>query len=572
MIKNLREITDLLMDTTLFSSMDDEALKEVAGLFKLRSFYAGEPLFRVADQTDGFYLILEGEAAIVDEEKGQLEEKMILIKGDFVGEEAILGAPSRGNTVVIKTPTRLIFLENHHISHLLEAYPEIKTNLKILLESRQLLQRLKMPWLREDEYTHVIVRKHPALLIASAFVPIVFFIATLVVSILFAYRWAPGTVIGLVCLLVGFPLSAIWLAWNIINWANDYYIITNKRMVWIERVAGLYDSRQEAPLSTLISVGTRKTRIGNILGFADVIVRTYVGNISFRKVKHAREIAQMIKIHCSRIKVADKLDETQAMRNALRQKFDLPQPGNELDQGNETAEIHINDQISSTREINFFEWLFSDFLRVRYQVGGITTYRKHWFMLVKGIWLPFLLFMAGVGTGIAVAANYIDFIERSTGLLIVGGFLFVVFLWLVYGYIEWRNDIFQLTDEQIIDIDRKPFGMERRRSAPLENILSIEYARFGIWEMMFNFGTVFIVVGNTKLTFDHVYHPSEVQQDIFSRMGQRSEQQKQISVEQERERVSEWFKAYHDQSEEIKRKSTGHSLEDHKTSELNDDQ
>jgi len=374
MIKNLREITDLLMDTTLFSSMDDEALKEVAGLFKLRSFYAGEPLFRVADQTDGFYLILEGEAAIVDEEKGQLEEKMILIKGDFVGEEAILGAPSRGNTVVIKTPTRLIFLENHHISHLLEAYPEIKTNLKILLESRQLLQRLKMPWLREDEYTHVIVRKHPALLIASAFVPIVFFIATLVVSILFAYRWAPGTVIGLVCLLVGFPLSAIWLAWNIINWANDYYIITNKRMVWIERVAGLYDSRQEAPLSTLISVGTRKTRIGNILGFADVIVRTYVGNISFRKVKHAREIAQMIKIHCSRIK----------------------------------------------REINFFEWLFSDFLRVRYQVGGITTYRKHWFMLVKGIWLPFLLFMAGVGMGIAVAANYIDFIERSTGLLIVG--------------------------------------------------------------------------------------------------------------------------------------------------------
>jgi len=266
------------------------------------------------------------------------------------------------------------------------------------------------------------------------------------------------------------------------------------------------------------------------------------------------------------------LDETQAMRNALRQKFDLPQPGNELDQGNETAEIHINDQISSTREINFFEWLFSDFLRVRYQVGGITTYRKHWFMLVKGIWLPFLLFMAGVGTGIAVAANYIDFIERSTGLLIVGGFLFVVFLWLVYGYIDWRNDIFQLTDEQIIDIDRKPFGMERRRSAPLENILSIEYARFGIWEMMFNFGTVFIVVGNTKLTFDHVYHPSEVQQDIFSRMGQRSEQQKQISVEQERERVSEWFKAYHDQSEEIKRKSTGHSLEDHKTSELNDDQ
>jgi len=383
MIKELREITDLLLDTTLFSSMDDEALKGLTGLFELRSFFAGEPLFRVADQTDGFYLILEGEAAIVDEKEDQLEEKMILIKGDFVGEEAILGTPSRGSTVVIKTPARMIFLENHHISRLLEAYPEIKINLKILLESRQLLQRLKMPWLRGDEYTHVIARKHPVLLIASAFVPIAFFLAIMALAILFSYLWAPDTIIGLVCLLVGFPVSAIWLAWNIINWANDYYIITNKRMVWVERVAGLYDSRQEAPLSTLVSVGTRKTRIGNILGFADVIVRTYVGNISFRKVKHAREIAQMIKIHCSRIKVANKLDETQAMRNALRQKFDLPQPANELDKGNETTKIRIEDQISSTREINFFEWLFSDFLRVRYQVGGITTYRKHWFMLIK---------------------------------------------------------------------------------------------------------------------------------------------------------------------------------------------
>ncbi|MFH1447016.1 MAG: cyclic nucleotide-binding domain-containing protein, partial [Chloroflexota bacterium] len=179
MIKELHEVTNLVLDTTLFSSMDDEALKGMVGLFKLRSFSAGEPLYRVADQTDGFYLILEGEAAIVDEKKAHLEEKMILIKGDFVGEEAILGTPSRSNTVVIKTPARMLFLENHHISHLLEAYPEIKTNIKIMLESRQLLQRLKMPWLREDEYTHVIVRKHPALLIASAFVPIVFFLAIL---------------------------------------------------------------------------------------------------------------------------------------------------------------------------------------------------------------------------------------------------------------------------------------------------------------------------------------------------------------------------------------------------------
>jgi hypothetical protein len=99
--------------------------------------------------------------------------------------------------------------------------------------------------------------------------------------------------------------------------------------------------------------------------------------------------------------------------------------------------------------------------------------------------------------------------------------------------------------DQIIDLDRKPLGKIRRRSAPLENVLSIEYERLGILGVLFNFGTVYITVGNTQLTFDHVYNPSEVQQDIFYRMGERLEELRQFEVEKDRERVSEWIASYH---------------------------
>jgi hypothetical protein len=85
----------------------------------------------------------------------------------------------------------------------------------------------------------------------------------------------------------------------------------------------------------------------------------------------------------------------------------------------------------------------------------------------------------------------------------------------------------------------------RRRSAPLENVLSIEYERRGFWGFLFNFGTVYITVGNTRLTFDFVYNPSEVQQDIFYRMGERLEQLRQYEIDTERERISEWIASYH---------------------------
>jgi len=75
--------------------------------------------------------------------------------------------------------------------------------------------------------------------------------------------------------------------------------------------------------------------------------------------------------------------------------------------------------------------------------------------------------------------------------------------------------------------------------------LSIEYQRKGFWGFLFNFGTVYISVGNMKLTFDFVYNPSEVQQDIFYRMGERLESVRQFEIDSERERASEWIAAYH---------------------------
>jgi hypothetical protein len=119
-----------------------------------------------------------------------------------------------------------------------------------------------------------------------------------------------------------------------------------------------------------------------------------------------------------------------------------------------------------------------------------------------------------------------------------------MFLWYVYEYLDWHNDIYQVTPEQIIDLEKKPLGREEKRAAPLENILSIEYERLGIMGLLFNFGTVTINVGTAQFTFDYVFNPLQVQKDLFNRLEERTAQKKLQERLAERERVSEWFATY----------------------------
>jgi len=190
---------------------------------------------------------------------------------------------------------------------------------------------------------------------------------------------------------------------------------------------------------------------------------------------------------------------------------------------------------------------------LRYEADGVITYRKHWFVLIRKTWLPVVLLVAAVVVLAVRLGGALVFLPITAAVAMIFIFMFVVFLWMVYQYADWRNDVFMLTLDQVIDLDRKPLGKIRRRSAPLENVLSIEYERLGFWGFLFNYGTVYISVGNTRLSFDHVYNPSAVQQDIFYRMGERLEKVRQFEVDSERERVSNWLASYHRKAEILRR-------------------
>ena len=124
-------------------------------------------------------------------------------------------------------------------------------------------------------------------------------------------------------------------------------------------------------------------------------------------------------------------------------------------------------------------------------------------------------------------------------------------IWWVWQYVDWSNDIFQVTSDTIIDIDKKPLGTEERRAAQIESILSTEYQRIGLMGNIFNFGTVYITVGGTKLAFEDVKDPDAVQSDIDQRRAARLSRKRESETDAERERMSTWLALYHQNTHDL---------------------
>jgi len=534
--------TQFLRESALFSALPDEDLSPIADALVMVELPSGEILFEEGEEVDGLFLVETGKLIGFDQEQ---QFSRPYQRGDILGLATSSSGNQRQETIQAQSNSRVWFISGANIHRISADRPEFAETLTVLANSQVMIRRLPMPWLEKDEKVSLITRKHPVFLLFALTPPLLVFVATLLgLNIL----QAQFTMLALIGMVVAFLICAIWLLWNINNWANDYYLITSKRMVWVERVSGFYESRQEAPLATLISVGTKTTQLGALIGFSDVMVRTFIGDIRFERVAHAKTIGKLIESFWTKSKHVDLELDAREIRKALREKFGKSP---EDVTSKELEEEYGIDSEMPRVEIGFFEWLFSDFLKVRYEMGGAITYRKHWVILIKKVFLSLMGMLLSAAFIIALVTRNITGLNYGMAITLASFLMLVCFLILIYQYVDWRNDVFQLTPNQVIDLDRKPFGRESRRAAPLENILSIEYERRGIIPMMFNFGTVYITVGNSQLTFNNVHQPSKVQQDIFSRIGKHTQEKEDRQILQERDRIAQWFKVFQEESQEL---------------------
>jgi CRP-like cAMP-binding protein len=528
---------DLLRKCHFLQDVNDEDLLALVATLEHKQYESGEVIIRQGAKAGGMYFIEEGSVEIVLKRPDRHEQILAALEaGDTFGELEMVFTQPRIASVRAKGRVSAYRLNREALTNFMKTHPLALANLKFSAQSRRLSYRLRFPWLAEDEVVYGLARKHTVLLYQALTLPLLLLAIAAVVIIFGLF----GNSTLSLWVGAGLCIPAIALAlWRWVDWGNDYYLVTNRRAVWLEKVVGIYDSRSEAPLHTVLSVSVTTDMLGRSLGYGDVIIRTYTGQLVFRSIGTPHAMAAMIEEHWQRARdMREKVDRDE-LREAVRQRLD---PEEDQDTPQKIRPLPDAEGIETDTTQNRM-----GFFHVRYEDGDRITYRKHWAVLMREIGPPSMLLLLMAGLIGARIAGLIVIAEIATFLLITVFSLIPLFMWWLYRYIDWTNDIYQVTPDQIVDVSRKPLARELRKVAPLENILGTEVDRKGIFGILLNFGDVIANVGTEQFVFEGVYDPVGVQQDIVRAQDAFMQLKQDKERRQRRDEVVELLDIYHDE-------------------------
>ncbi len=533
---NRNDVVDLLRGSHLFISLTPTQIEEIASRVEAFLYQEKQVIFEQDAPVESFYFLLSGRVELVRLQRDE-EIKVILSEQDYFGEEALADTPpSRLATATALTNVIVIRFNGELIDELRKEYPKVEAAFRLVAASYQLAMRTRMPWRGPREVVHFIGRHHPIFLVLRLILPVLLALLTTVVTSYLDVVLFRGSALGMALLLLVVLVNLGWLAWVVVDFYNDYSVVTNRRVAYLRKILLIYDSRQEVPLDAVLADDVRTTQLGRIIGYGDIIVRTYTGELILSRLAQPYLIVNLINEMREKAKASRKRARLESIDQIIRRRLNLgvdeplPPPSAQ----------EVKPVVKSGKLTQFL----SDLFMLRVEQDGAIIYRTHWFIMLKKTLLPFIFTLAVLAAMISILLGILP-LPPILGLVVGVLFLPITVIWLVYNYVDWRNDRYIITRDAIIDVYKKPLGTEQKRSAPLKNILSIDFERLGLIGLILNFGTVYIRVGDSTFTFNNVMAPSEVQRELFQRFmefKQREEERAEASIN---EQLADWIEEYH---------------------------
>ncbi len=294
---SLDEILNQLRANYLFFGVSDTQLVEVIQSAEVYQVERGATITREGEKSTALYIMYTGKACQTRQTKGKETFIKQLSTGNSWGEDCVHERSSQRYRVAAITTVLVVRIDRATLLALADRIPQLAANLQVGGRARELQERADLDWLQNGEEIIYMCRKHPLFLIKKLIFPVLSFLVVLFTTagIADVTEGDPVTV-WLVGLLILFA-CLVWAGWNALDWSNDYSIITNLRVVWLEQVFGLYDTRQETPLQNLQSINVNSSQLGRIFDYGDVIVRTYTGPLTLHDVESPEDVANLIREH-----------------------------------------------------------------------------------------------------------------------------------------------------------------------------------------------------------------------------------------------------------------------------------
>jgi hypothetical protein len=532
-------IAALLEHVLILRELPSEALSELADSLPVESFKAGDVVYKQGSIPDTLYILLDGHVELhVSTEGESAKTTGHRYPGDLIGEVEMVYRQPRVNTVIATNDVQVLRWDRTSLTDFMKSHSEALADLQFMAQSQQLARKLDFKWLREGESIYILTRKNNFILYQKLSIP-----AFLLLGGIFFTLWTVLTSVGWTTWLAVFMISAGLLSgiWQWVDWSNDYYLVTDWRTVWLEKVVALYDSRREAPFHSILSVAVNTDMTSRMLEFGDVLIRTYTGKLLFRNISRPHTVAAMIEENWRRLRARQDQADRAALVDALEDRLDTASEAAPTEEETLQVLTEINDDLYSEHSPRR-QWGF----RIRFEEGDVITYRKHWAVLLREIGLPSVFVLFTIGMLGARIGGLITMLDPLLYFLVNISLISAGILWWLYRYVDWANDIYQITSDQIIDVFKKPLSREERKVAPIENILGTEVDRKGLIGILLNYGDVIANVGTTQFTFEGVLDPVTVQQDIVHAQEAFLQQKAEYDRSRRQGEMVELFDIYHE--------------------------
>ncbi len=535
----------------IFARFSDAQFQAVMHLLRTRSLDAGEVLVQQGGLDNNLYIIRRGRAILrkVDA-RGHDPIREVLGPGRVINEVGFLTHLHNDITVEAATPLKVWYIPGDAFSRLLEQSPEMRAAIEwprsTIRYVRDLEARDRVKEAKEEERVLWFGRRHVSWLLLRV-VPamLALMVGLALVAFHRLFTFADGLLLAVGVAFCGFGTLSV--LWSIVDYLNDYFVVTDRRVIHRERVVLLYDSLNEAPLARIQNVTViRGNTLAAALNVGDVLIETQgaSANVRFDWIAQPNQVGKLIEEAQRQAKAEYAAIQRQQVRNELRQEMGLVL---------ETAANHTPTPPSPqppkpTTMLAKLSAMWQEALpRVKLKRGGQIVYRKHWLALIRNISLPLLAL--GIYAAAVVFVISLGWLPSQVLVnLLVALVGFAIVLRCVWQYEDWRNDLYILTEEKVIEYKRSPFGLlgDKQKTALLVNVQNITATTKGMLDVLFNVGDVSIRTAGqeNELLFARVYDPRGVQREIAQHMEQAQAKRAREEAARRRREFIEWIGIY----------------------------
>lgn len=514
---------NFLKSLKIFADLQPKELVDLARICDRYTFSAGNVIAYQHDVADQLYIVRHGQLEAFKVEKGVTVDKKVYKERSYFNDTWLFQPSVHPSTVRASEDGEVWTITEDEFLHFIEDHPNVILDLSpeawheldhsSATAVTKSYDRLNLTTGELVEYESKRTR---LLLIVELALPI---FLTIIAPILTWYAGRtflnlPPSEFTIYIMTIVMTLPFIgFIFYRYLDWANDFLIITNKYLIHKDFDLRTFQGQiTKIPLDQIQSLRTlrpnwRETLLR--LGSIRVTTASLTGGIVFDKISNPNEIEQVMRAISQRKRQLNDSRTRSDARAVLEKRFSIP-----------AQMVEIKDE-SPTGQANAKARKGKRIKRAgdRYVDGNNIIYGRHWVVFVSKAWWVFLLMLASIlGTiflWLTIPATQIPF--TIVALLIIllleaGGIYFY--------YEDWANDVFQVTSNMIVDIDRGPFGFtESRKTAQLINVQNVRTEQPNFFSVVFNYGDVIIdTAGETaEIAFEDVANPGRVQADIFER-------------------------------------------------------